>query len=201
MGIFFINFINEKRYFVEGKGEVVLHTEDIWKWQPTRILLPIYIRQKRYFTTLRPLYCFVMQMLIYIFLLHNWCVWECLRVCACMYDCVCVCVCVCVGWTVWVPLGIFSFNRPASFHPNPLSMISPTTQTATRENTGIKLTSHGLTMNVLKVIDSPLWLCFNYTTLLTVAVLFKAICINHTCFLAHCVPAPHVCTVFNLHCC
>lgn len=51
-----------------------------------------------------------------------------------MYDCVCACVCGldCVG-----ALGL-CLNRPASFHPNPLSMISPTTQTATRENTGIK---------------------------------------------------------------
>lgn len=81
---------------------------------------------------------------------------------ACVHACEIVCVCVC-GLDCVGALGL-CLNRPASFHPNPLSMISPTTQTATRENAGIKSTSQGSTMNVLKDVDSPHWWCSRHTT-------------------------------------
>lgn len=122
----------------------------------------------------------------------------------CVHACVIVIVCVCVWAGLYGCPGAFYYfflNCPASCHPNPFSVISPTIQTATRENTGIKPISQGLTMNVLKVTDSPLWWCFNYTTSLSVVVLLKATYVNHTCLPASCVPAPHICTVFNLHCC
>lgn len=89
--------------------------------------------------------------------------------CVRMFLIVCVCGLDCVG-----ALGL-CLNRPASFHPNPLSMISLTTQNATRENTGIKPTLQGLTMNVLNYIESPNWWCFNYTgfSIILMAVLFE----------------------------
>lgn len=82
-------------------------------------------------------------------------VWECLRVCACMCDCVCGLDC--VG-----ALGL-CLNRPASFYPNLLFYLTHHPKHYQREP-GIKPTSQGLTMNVLKYIDSPHWWCFNYTT-------------------------------------
>ena len=74
-----------------------------------------------------------------------------------MCDCVWVGLCGC-------PRALFKIALH-HFTPIPFTMISPTTQKkkATRENTGLKWTSQGLTMNVLKYIDSPRWWRLSYT--------------------------------------
>lgn len=94
MGIF---FIAEKRYFVDGKER------DSFAYRRQKDN-PHGFWHKRYFTTLRPLYCFVMQMLIYFSPAYIMCVCvrENVRVYACMCDCVCVCGLDCVG-----ALGLF----------------------------------------------------------------------------------------------
>lgn len=47
-----------------------------------------------------------------------------------------------VGWIAWVPEGFVS-NAPHHFSPDPRSLISPSTQTATTEQAGTNLTSQG----------------------------------------------------------
>lgn len=138
------------------------------------------------------------------------------NVCVRMFESACMRVWLCVcGLDRVGALGL-CLNRPASFHPNPLSMISPTTQNTTRENTGIKPTSQGLTMNVLKYIDSPHWWCFDYTTCFlsgcavkgkgdslfavkdNIGTVLPLCIILLATLLASCVPAPHTHVLYSI---
>lgn len=116
-----------KSYFVEGKGRVIRFSA---------MLMTTHTDSRAIFPTLSPSYCFLMQMLIYFFSCTVACV-ERLRVCMHVSF-----VCVCVGWIAWVLEGFVS-NAPHHLNPNPRSVISPWSQTATTEQAGTTETSHG----------------------------------------------------------